>query len=185
MPAASHLALIPSAWPAARGRGLVLAVAGAALLAASASVRVPMWPVPMTMQSFAVLLLGLCLGWRAGTAAVALTLVAAALGLPVLGGHPFSLFGPTAGYLFGFLVTAAVLGLLAERGWTRRTVPLAAALVLGTVLIYGFGVLWLDLAWLHDLRAALAAGVLPFLPGDAVKAVLAGLLIHAGHRALA
>ena len=180
--------LVRSAWPeGGLLRDALVVLAGSALLAAAAWVRVPMWPVPMTMQSFAVLLIGASCGPRLGAAAVAAYLAEAALGLPVLaGGKPLVLGGPTFGYLVGFLMAAAAVGWAAQRGWTRRRWPtLLGALLLGQALITLPGLAWLHAAWLHDLRATLAAGLLPFLLGDALKLLLAAASLRLLHRAAA
>jgi len=172
----SAMPLVRSVWPEGGVlRDALVMLAGSALLAAAAWVRVPMWPVPMTMQTFAVQLIGASCGMRLGAAVVAAYLAEAALGLPVLaGGKPLVLGGPTFGYLAGFLVSAAALGWAAQRGWTRRGWPtLLGVLLLGQTLIYLPGVAWLHAAWLQDLRATLAAGLFPFLLGDALKLLLA------------
>ncbi len=171
-------------WPRRGLLGNAGLVAGASLLlAASAWVKVPMWPVPMTMQTFAVLLIGATCGARLGAAAVAAYLVEAALGLPVLAGAvPLLALGPTAGYLLGFLLAAAAVGFAADRGLTRRALPLLAVLLAGEALIYLPGLAWLHGAFLHDVRATLGAGLLPFLPGEAVKLALAMAAIAASQR---
>ena len=180
--------LVRSAWPeGGLMRDALVVLAGSALLAACAWIRVPMWPVPMTMQTFAVLLIGASCGPRLGAAAVAAYLAEAALGLPVLaGGKPLVLGGPTFGYLVGFLMAAVAVGWAARRGWTRRGWPtLLGALLLGQALIYLPGLAWLHAAWLQDLRATLAAGLLPFLLGDALKLLLAAASLRLLHRAAA
>jgi len=165
-------------------RDALVVLAGAALLAAAASVRVPMWPVPMTMQTFAVLLIGATIGPRLGAASVVTYLGGAALGLPVLaGGTALVLGGPTFGYLVGFLLAAVAMGWAAQRGWTRHWPTLLGALLIGEALIYLPGLAWLHLAWLHDLRATLAAGLVPFLLGDGLKLLLAAASIRLLHRA--
>ena len=156
-------------------------VAGAnLLLVASAWVKVPMWPVPMTMQTLAVLLIGAACGATLAPAAVAATLAEAALGLPVLAGAAsLAALGPTAGYLAGFLLAAAALGLAAERGAMRRTLPMLATLLAGEALIFLPGLAWLDIGFLHDARATLATGLFAFLPGEATKLALAAVIITA------
>lgn len=176
--------LAAALWP---GRGLLgsaaLVVGASLLLAASAWVKVPMWPVPMTMQTFAVLLIGATCGARLGAAAVAAYLAEAAFGLPVLAGSaPLLAFGPTTGYLAGFLLAAAAVGVAAERGLTRRALPLLAVLLAGEALIYLPGLAWLHAAFLHSLPATVAAGLLPFLPGEVVKLALAAAAIGATQR---
>src|SRR3954468_1638708 len=125
--------LVRSAWPEGGIlRDALVVLAGSALLAAAAWVRVPMWPVPMTMQTFAVLLIGATCGPRLGAAAVAAYLAEAALGLPVLpGAKPLVLGGPTFGYLIGFLLAAMMVGWATQRGWMRRGWPM----LLGTLLL--------------------------------------------------
>ena len=182
----STMPLIHSVCPESGLRRDVLVVlAGSALLAACAWIRVPMWPVPMTMQTFAVLLIGATCGPRLGAAAVAAYLAEAALGLPVLaGGKPLVLGGPTFGYLVGFLMAAVAVGWAARRGWTRRGWPtLLGALLVGQALVYLPGLAWLHAAWLQDLRATLAAGLFPFLLGDGLKLLLAAASLRLLHRA--
>jgi biotin transport system substrate-specific component len=184
----SATTLVRSAWPeGGLLRDALMVLAGSALLAAAAWVQVPMWPVPMTMQTFAVLLIGASCGPRLGAAVVAAYLAEAALGLPVLaGGKPLVLGGPTLGYLAGFLLAAVAVGWAAQRGWTRRGWPtLLGALLLGQALVYLPGLAWLHAAWLHDLPATLAAGLLPFLLGDALKLLLAAASLRLLHRAAA
>ena len=184
----STMPLVRSVWPeGGLLRDALVVLSGSALLAAAAWVRVPMWPVPMTMQTFAVLLIGASCGPRLGAAVVAAYLAEAALGLPVLaGGKALVLGGPTFGYLVGFLLAAIAVGWAAQRGWTRRGWPtLLGALLLGQALIYLPGLAWLHAAWLHDLRATLAAGLFPFLLGDALKVLLAATSLRLLHRAAA
>lgn len=178
--------IIRSVWP--KGgllRDALVTLSGSALLAASAWVQVPMWPVPMTMQNFAVLLIGASCGPWLGAAAVATYLTEAALGLPVLaGGKALVLGGPTFGYLLGFLLAVVVVGWAAQQGWTRRGWPtLVGVLLLGQALIYLPGLAWLNATWLPDLRATLAAGLFPFLFGDSLKLLLAATSIRLLHRA--
>ena len=159
-------------------RAVLLCVIGSALIAASAQVRVPLWPVPMTMQTFAVLALALACGPRLGAATVLLYLAEGAMGLPVFAGFkagPAALMGPTAGYLAGFVLAAALVGRLGERGWDRRVPTTVAAMLLGNLVIYAFGAGWL--ATLVGPAKALELGILPFLPGDALKIALAAAIL--------
>lgn len=164
--------------PHIRARDVGLVLGGAALLVVCAPVQLPMWPVPITLQSLVVLLVGAAGGAVVGVLAVALYLVMAALGLPVLAdGWGEGLGNPASGYLIGYLLGAAGIGFLARRrGWNRGW-RLALALIAATVLIYVPGILWLDLAFMHDWAVAVAAGVVLFLPGDIVKLVVAYLLL--------
>ncbi|MEX1036151.1 MAG: biotin transporter BioY [Sneathiella sp.] len=151
----------------------ILAFAGTILLALSAQASVPMWPVPMTMQTFAVTIIGATYGWRLGGATVALYLAEGAMGLPVFanGGSLASLAGPTAGYLFAFVAAAALVGALMEKGWGQSILKTALAMVIGYVVIFAGGLSWLStfIGW----EKALVAGLYPFLPGAAVKIALA------------
>ena len=157
-------------------------IAGSLLLWASAKVSVPFWPVPMTMQVFAVLLLGLGLGARLAVASVVLYLAQGAMGLPVFQGTPekgiglLYMFGPTGGFLAGFIAAAFVTGLAADRGFARGPVGATLAGLAGVALIYGLGLLWLGTLLGWD-KPVLAWGFWPFILGDLVKVVLAGLLI--------
>jgi biotin transport system substrate-specific component len=184
----SKMPLIHSVWPeSGLRRDVLVMLAGSALLTAAAWVRVPMWPVPMTMQTFAVLLIGATCGPRLGAAAVATYLAEAVLGLPVLaGGKPLVLGGPTFGYLIGFLLAAMTVGWAAQQGWMRRGWPsILSALLLGEALIHLPGLVWLYAAWTQDLRATLAVGLFPFLLGDALKLLLAAASLQLLHRATA
>jgi len=162
-------------------RAALLALGGSLLLTFSAKLQVPFWPVPMTMQTFAVLVIGMGLGARLGSATVALYLAEGALGLPVFAGTPEKgiglayLLGPTGGYLVGFLASAALLGWLAEHGWDRRIGSTLAAMALGTTLIFACGLAWLG--HLIGFDKAVQFGLLPFLPGAALKIALAAVLL--------
>lgn len=163
------------------GRDALLVLGGAALIALGAQLQVPMIPVPITLQTLAVLLLGAALGARRGALAVVTYLAAAALGLPVLAGGgagATKLFGPTGGYLIGFVLAAFLVGALVERfALDRRFLGTALAMLLGNLVIYLCGVTWLA-ATLHlTLPAAVGAGLTPFLLGDALKIGVAALLL--------
>jgi len=166
-------------------RAVLAVLGGAAVIALAARIQVPMWPVPMTMQTFAVILIAMAFGARMGVGAVAMYLAQGAAGLPVFaaGGGIAYLVGPTAGYLWGFLLVAAVVGWLADRGLTRHFAGALGLALLGSVLVYATGAGWL--ATFAGFEAALASGVLPFLPGDVVKSVLAALLLPAAWKLLA
>ncbi|MSO92934.1 MAG: biotin transporter BioY [Rhodospirillales bacterium] len=183
--ATPSVTLASALWPAGEGTKLfrlaALAVAGSLLLTLSAKVQVPFYPVPMTMQSFAVLVIGMAYGWRLGAATVLLYLAEGAAGLPVFAGTPEKgigipyMMGPTGGYLLGFLVAAAAVGWLAERGWDRN-VPLAvSAMVIGTVLLFIPGVAWL--AVLFGFSKAIDVGVTPFILASVVKLALAAAVM--------
>lgn len=160
-------------------RAALLAVLGSALLAVSAQIEVPFWPVPMTMQTLAVMIIGMTYGWRLAGATTALYLFEGAVGLPVFAGGAFglvALFGPTCGYLFGFVVGAVIMGLLSERGWDRHIATAVAALFLGTAVVFLLGYLWLAY-FLGNMETAFNAGVVPFVLGDLCKIALAAALL--------
>jgi biotin transport system substrate-specific component len=186
--AGRHRVLIEAMWPSVGAtRELVLALGGALLIALAAQLRIflPFSPVPVTGQTFAVLLLAALYGSRRGPAAVLTYLMLGVSGLPVFASAPAGLAvlgGPTAGYLAGYMPAAFVVGLLSERGAGRSAWSTAASMVLGNVIIYGAGVLWLSrfVGW----DAVLGAGVLPFLVGDAIKIALATLALPAAWRVM-
>ena len=147
-------------------------------LASQPSLPLPFTPVPLTLQTLAVLLTGAALGSRRGALALLLYLAEGAAGLPVFAagrsGLPYML-GPTGGYLVGFVVAAFVVGLLAERKWDRNVLLTALAMVAGNAVIYGLGLIWLSR--FVPAEALAASGMVPFLPGDAIKITLStGLL---------
>lgn len=181
MTAMTGQTLIGTVWPersvARPLRLVILAIAGTALLTLSAKIQVPFWPVPMTMQTFAVLVIGMAYGWRLGGATLLLYIAEGAAGLPVFAGTPEKglglayMTGPTGGYLLGFVLAAALVGWLAEKGWDRRVPTTALAMLLGNAVIYIPGLLWL--AVMIGLEKAVKFGLAPFLMGDAVKLLLA------------
>jgi biotin transport system substrate-specific component len=145
-------------------------------LAARIAIPVPWSPVPLTGQTFAVLLSGAVLGARRAFLAQALYLAEGAFGLPVFAGGAagFAIFaGPTGGYLLAFPFAAAATGALAERGWDRRFVTMLAAMLLGSTVIFALGLI--QLSRFVPPGQLLAAGLLPFVPGDLVKSALAAL----------
>ena len=175
---------VPRPWRERAAVRLVTSVAliviGSLLTALAARVTIPLpfTPVPITGQTFAVLLTGAVLGSRRGAASMALYVAQGLAGLPVFAGGKAGLavlLGPTGGYLIGFIVAAFVTGWLAEHGWDRRPLTTALAMVLGNVVIYLFGVSWLA-AFVGVERAPLL-GLVPFLPGDLFKILLATLAL--------
>ncbi len=163
-------------------RAVVLAVLGTAAIWLSAKIQVPFHPVPMTMQTFVILSLGMAYGWRLAGATVLLYLFEGAVGLPVFAGTPekgiglaYMLSG-TGGYLVGFVLAAVACGWLAERGWDRNVMTTALAMLVGNVLIYIPGLLWLGVLYGWD-KPILEWGLTPFLLGDAAKLGLAALAL--------
>ncbi|MBM3511290.1 MAG: biotin transporter BioY [Alphaproteobacteria bacterium] len=179
--ATGHATLIDTIWPAAGNRVVrlvVLALIGTALLTLAAKIKVPYYPVPITMQTLVVLILGMAYGARLGAATVLLYLVEGAAGLPVFTGTPERgiglpyMLGPTGGYLVGFVLAAGVGGYLAERGWDRSAFRTAVAMMIGNIVIYIPGAVWLGTV-LDSADKAITLGVLPFLYGDALKLAIA------------
>lgn len=153
-------------------------VLGTAMLAIASWIEIPMVPVPMTMQTYAVLVIGMSLGWQVGAATILAYLALAAIGAPVLAGGGSGLdrlVGPTAGYLGGFLAATVLVGWLAKRGWAGIGRCLVA-MALGHAVVLGLGVAWLAsrIGW----NDAVAAGLIPFIPGAAIKSVLAAVTIE-------
>jgi biotin transport system substrate-specific component len=173
--------LSSTVWPAhstnARvARNVLLALVGTLALTISAKTQIPFWPVPMTMQTFVVLVIGMAYGSRLGVSTIALYLLEGALGLPVFAGTPEQgvglayMMGPTGGYLAGFVVGAWVCGSLAERGFDRTPLKSLIAMSLGHALIFVFGVAWL--AQLMGFEKAIMVGVVPFWAATIVKTLL-------------
>jgi biotin transport system substrate-specific component len=177
-------------WPAGQGvrdgalRAAVLMLAGTALLTLSAKLQVPFWPVPMTMQTLVVLIIGAAYGWRLGGATVLLYLAEGAVGLPVFAGTPERglglsyMAGPTGGFLIGFVAAAMVTGYFAERGWDRPLWRLIALMAIGHVVIFAFGLGWL--ATLVGWAKAWTLGAVPFVWATVLKTALAAALLQGG-----
>ena len=179
------MTLAGALWPARNTaqaewlRLAVLAVFGSAALAVSAKMQIPFWPVPFTLQTLVVLLVGMTFGPRLGAATVALYLGQGAAGLPVFatGGGLAYFAGPTGGYLIGFLVAALLMGWMAERGWGRSVLSTVGAMLAGTAVIFACGVSWL--AYLIGPEQAVAAGLVPFLASAILKIIIAAILMPA------
>lgn len=165
-----------------------LIIAGSLLiwLCAQVAIWLPFSPVPVTGQTFAVLMIGaLCGGRRAGLCVLAYIAEGAA-GLPVFAGARagfMMLLGPTGGYIVGFIAAAYITGSLAERGWDRRVRTTILAMILGNVAIYAFGLLWLS-CLMGINRTVLTVGLYPFIVGDSLKIALAAVVLPAGWKLL-
>ena len=147
------------------------------LLILSAKIKVDLYPVPMTMQPLAVLLIAMLCGRNISVAAVSLYLFQGIIGFPVFaygGGLPY-LLGPTGGFLFGFLFASLLIGEFADRGWGKTLLKSVFAMLLGLIIIYTFGVLQLSI--LKGFDFAIINGLKPFIVGDLYKLLLAALLI--------
>lgn len=181
-------------------RAAVLAVLGSLFVAICAQVQIPLWPVPVTGQTFAVLVVGMAFGWRLGGATLLLYLAEGAVGLPVFANFaagPGVLAGPTGGYIVGFVLAAAAIGYLAQRGWDRSVWRTAIAMLIGNVVLYVPGLIWLGMFYAGPgaqyvdntgattaVGAAIAGGLTPFLLGDALKLALAAALFPIAWRML-
>lgn len=197
----SNLTLANRIWPRASSsnlvRNLVLAVVGSLVVAAAAQITVPMWPVPMTLQTLAVLAIGGAYGARLGAATLGLYALEGAVGLPFFAGAKSGLFdskldyylpASSMGYVVGFILAAYVVGKLVESGWANSLFKSVLATLAGAVALYVPGVLWLGY-WAAAtgvvpegqtaVQAAIAWGLTPFVLGDAVKAIIAGLAVPA------
>ena len=165
---------------------LLLIMAGSLLVAIAAQIKIPMWPVPVTLQTLAVLLVGGVLGSRLGALSLMLYLFEGAIGLPVFAGGGGSLAyfaGPTTGYLIGFVAAAYVVGWFCERGWDRKVGTAVFVMLLGSATIYLFGLPWL--AQYTGLDNVLQLGLFPFIPGDILKAIVAAVALPVGWKLLA
>ena len=169
-------------WPRASAvRDVVLGMAGVLLLGLVAQLEIPLQPVPITGQTFGVLLIGALLGSRRGALTVGAYVAAGVAGMPIFAGGASGisrLFGPTGGYLLGFIAAAWVVGWLSERGWDRRLLTAVAAMLLGTVVIYIFGLS--GLSFFVGWERVAAVGLAPFLIGDLLKLALAALALPGG-----
>jgi biotin transport system substrate-specific component len=182
---ASHpKVLVDTVWSAdGLARELTLVIGGSLAIAAAAQLRIPLpfTPVPVTAQTFAVLLIGVLYGAKRGAATVLTYLSLGIMGLPVFAAAPpgpGALLSPTAGYLAGYVAATWVTGALSERGWDRKPWSTALAMAIGSCLILAFGTLWLSrfVGW----DRALQTGFLPFVPGDLLKIAMATALLPSG-----
>ncbi|MFN0262722.1 biotin transporter BioY [Tepidamorphus sp. 3E244] len=162
-------------------QNVALAVLGALALWISAKIKVPFYPVEMTLQGMVVLLIGAAYGWRLGGATVALYLAQGAMGMPVFTGTPEKgigiayMMGPTGGYLLGFLVAAVMTGWLVERIGTRNVFLVGGAMLASVAVMFALGLLWLGTLFGWD-KPILDWGLYPFVLGDLTKVALAACL---------
>ncbi len=169
------------------GAKIALVVAGALLVAASARAEVPMYPVPMSLQTLAISLIGLTYGARLAAVTLLAYLAQGAMGLPVFAGGAAGaayMMGPTGGYLVGFVGMAWLTGWLVERGFGRGLGRLFVAALIPATLLFVPGVLWLWTVTPLDLNGAIAAGALPFLLGGVVKSGVAAMIAAGGWQAM-
>lgn len=171
--------LIDRVIPRSIATDVALILAGAVLTAIAAQIAIPMWPVPITGQTFAVLLVGAVLGASRAAVSMITYFVLGAAGLPVFTGATAGItFGTTFGYLVGFIAAAAVVGWLGQLGWHKKVIGVLGSFAIGNAVIYLFGLPWLAFALSNmglaiDFTSVAAAGLMPFLVGDALKMCLA------------
>lgn len=166
---------------------VLMVLGGSLLIALAARVSVPMVPVPMTLQTLAILVVGLTYGARMGAATLAAYLAEGAAGLPVFaGGHAGIVYmgGPTGGFLVGFVLMAWLAGIASDRGWTRGFLGAMLTALAVSALLYLPGLAWPATMMGTTVPELLSGWMLPFLAGDAVKALLAALIVTGGWAAL-
>lgn len=164
---------------------LVLGGAAFVAIAAQVSIDLPFTPVPITGQTFAVVLVGASLGALLGLASIGLYIFVGGLGAPIYadGSHGWEILsGPTGGYIVGFAAAAVLTGWLAQQRWDRRFSSAVAAMLSGNVVIYLFGLPWLAREIDAGLEGTLEAGLYPFVVGDLLKLYLAGALLPGAWR---
>ena len=158
-------------------KSLAIIFFGSILLAISAKVKIPFYPVPMTMQTFMVFLIGATYGVRLSFLTLVAYLFEGAIGLPVFatGGGIAYLTGPTAGYLYGMTVAAVVISYFADKGFSNSYFKTFISIILGSIIIFALGVLYLGS--IIGYNKAIQAGLLPFIPSELFKIALAVILI--------
>lgn len=182
MQLSSRAALIDRVVPRSALNDAAFVLSGAVLTAYAAQLVIPMWPVPITAQTLAVLLVGSVLGATRGAISLIAYFSMGAVGLPVFSAATSLNFGPTFGYLVGFVAAAAVVGWLSERGWHKSVQGVLGSFAIANAVIYMFGLPWLafalgNLGVANDLSSVAAAGLVPFIVGDVLKMILAAALL--------
>ena len=182
MQLSSQAALIDRVIPRSAINNVALILSGAVLTAYAAQLVIPMWPVPITAQTLAVLLVGSVLGATRGAISLIVYFSMGAVGLPVFSAATSLSFGPTFGYLVGFIAAAALVGYLSQRGWHKSVSGVLGSFAIANSVIYLFGLPWLafalgSLGAANDLASVAAAGLAPFIIGDLIKMTLAAALL--------
>jgi len=177
-----NAALVDRVVPRSAVNDTALILSGAVFTAYAAQLIIPMWPVPITAQTLAVLLVGSVLGATRGAISLIAYFSMGAFGLPVFSAATSLSFGPTFGYLVGFVAAAAVVGYLSVRGWHKSVTGVLGSFAIANSVIYLFGLPWLafvlgNLGAANDLTAVAAAGLAPFIVGDVLKMILAAALL--------
>jgi biotin transport system substrate-specific component len=167
--------------PVSLSINLVLSLLGTLLIALSAKIQIPFWPVPMTLQTLSVMLIAALGGLRLAGLTFTLYLIEGAVGFPVFAGTPergiglIYMMGPTGGYLLGYLLATFIVGFAADRGLRTRPFALFAVMLAAMLPVYALGVLWLSK--FTGLPTAISAGALPFIAGDFIKVALTSALV--------
>jgi biotin transport system substrate-specific component len=178
----SQAALIDRVIPRSAINNFALILSGAVFTAYAAQLVIPMWPVPITAQTLAVLLVGSVLGATRGAISLIVYFSMGAVGLPVFSAATSLSFGPTFGYLVGFITAAALVGYLSQRGWHKSVAGVLGSFAIANSVIYLFGLPWLafalgSLGVANDLASVAAAGLAPFILGDVIKMTVAAALL--------
>jgi biotin transport system substrate-specific component len=181
--------IVPDEGAARWAVNAALVVAGSLVLWVSAKIQVPFYPVPMTLQTLAIMAIAATYGMRLGIATVLLYLAEGAFGLPVFAGTPEKgiglayMIGPTGGFLAGFVIAVGLVGWLAERGFDRNIFKLFGAMLVGDAVLFVLGIFWLGTLLGWD-KPVLEWGLYPFILGDLTKIALAASAVIAGQRIL-
>lgn len=160
---------------------VMLAVTGSLVIAISSKIKVPMWPVDMSLQTLAIFTIAAVFGLKLGLATILLYLAEGALGFPVFQGTPERgiglayMVGPTGGYLVGFVVMTAITGWAADQGWWRNPFKIGAAMLFGEVILLTLGALWL--MYLFGVSQGIEYGIGPFIVPDMLKLALAAGIV--------
>ena len=175
-------ALVDRVIPRSAINNVALILSGAVFTAYAAQLVIPMWPVPITAQTLAVLLVGSVLGATRGAISLIVYFSMGAMGLPVFSAATSLSFGPTFGYLVGFIAAAALIGYLSERGWHKSVTGVLGSFAIANSVIYVFGLPWLAFALgtlgaANDLASVAAAGLAPFIIGDVIKMTIAAAIL--------
>lgn len=175
----TYPSFVEAVWPKSNlKREIALVLVSSWLIALTAQVVIPLQPVPITGQTFGVLLVGALLGSKRGAITALVYLIQGVMGLPVFAGGTAGvgkLAGPTGGYLIGFVVAAFAVGWLSERGWDRRFTTTAISMLIGNAAIYALGLPWL--ATFVGWESVLKVGLFPFILGDLLKVILAAVAL--------